>query len=200
MADVCPHRMAKIAIIGAGNVGGACALYLTEHELVLVDVVDGVAEGKALDLREALALRGGGTVVGTQDFSAIAGAEIVVVTAGMPRRDGMTRDDLIRKNYPIMQQVTGEIKRHAPSSVVIIVSNPVDVMTYAAQQLLGFPKQRVIGVGGVLDHARFRTVIAQMWGISPKQVQTMVIGSHNETMVPLVSQTTVNGKPLHTLC
>ncbi|MBM3289162.1 MAG: malate dehydrogenase [Candidatus Hydrogenedentes bacterium] len=190
----------KIACIGAGNVGAACAQYCLDMELgdvVLTDVVEGVPQGKALDLTEAGPVRGYSCIAtGTNDYKDIAGADVCVVTAGLPRKPGMTRLDLLEKNGRIITDVCENIKKHAPDSVVIIVTNPLDVMTYVAYKKLGFPSTRVIGMAGILDSSRMRAFVAMELGCSMKNVDTMVLGSHGDDMVPLPEYTTVSGIPI----
>ncbi|NUM54353.1 MAG: malate dehydrogenase [Candidatus Hydrogenedentes bacterium] len=190
----------KIACIGAGNVGAACAQYCLDMELgdvVLTDVVEGVPQGKALDLTEAGPVRGYSCVAtGTNDYKDIAGADVCVVTAGLPRKPGMTRLDLLEKNGRIITDVCENIKKHAPNSVVIIVTNPLDVMAYVAYKKLGFPASRVIGMAGILDSSRMRAFVAMELGCSMKNVDTMVLGSHGDDMVPLPEYTTVSGIPI----
>lgn len=190
----------KIACIGAGNVGASVAQYCAEMELgdiVLVDVLEGVPQGKALDLTEAGPIRGYGSVVtGSNDFSAIVGADVVVVTAGLARKPGMTRLDLLGKNGAIITSVSENIRQYAPDSVVIIVTNPLDVMTYTAFRKLGFDASRVVGMAGCLDSARFRAFVGMELGVNAKNVDTMVLGSHGDDMVPLPHYTTVSGIPI----
>ena len=190
----------KIAVIGAGNVGASAAQYCLELELgdvVLTDIVEGLPQGKALDLTEAGPIRGySGVCTGTNDYADIAGADVVVVTAGLPRKPGMTRLDLLEKNARILNAVCDSIKTHAPDSVVIIVTNPLDVMVYLAYRRLGFPANRVLGMAGCLDSARMRSFVAMELGVSMKNVDTMVLGSHGDDMVPLPQYTTVSGIPI----
>lgn len=190
----------KIAVIGAGNVGASTAQYCLELELgdvVLTDIVEGLPQGKALDLTEAGPIRGySGVCTGTNDYADIAGADVVVVTAGLPRKPGMTRLDLLEKNARILNAVCDSIKTHAPDSVVIIVTNPLDVMVYLAYKRLGFPANRVMGMAGCLDSARMRSFVAMELGVSMKNVDTMVLGSHGDDMVPLPQYTTVSGIPI----
>ena len=193
-------KRSKIACVGAGNVGAACAQYCLDMELgdvVLTDVVEGVPQGKALDLAEAGPVRGYScTAIGTNDYKDIAGADVCVVTAGLPRKPGMTRLDLLEKNGRIINDVCENIKKHAPDSVVIIVTNPLDVMAYLAYKKLGFPAKRVIGMAGILDSSRMRAFVAMELGCSMKNVDTMVLGSHGDDMVPLPEYTTVSGIPI----
>ena len=190
----------KIASIGAGNVGASVAQYCLELELgdvVLTDIVEGLPQGKALDLTEAGPIRGYGSVcTGTNDYADIAGSDVVVVTAGLPRKPGMTRLDLLEKNGRIISGICENIAKHAPNAVVIIVTNPLDVMVYLAHKKLGFPANRVIGMAGCLDSARMRSFVAMELGVSMKNVDTMVLGSHGDDMVPLPHYTTVSGIPI----
>lgn len=190
----------KIASIGAGNVGASVAQYCVELELgdvVLTDIVEGLPQGKALDLTEAGPIRGySSQVIGTNDYKDIAGSDVVVVTAGLPRKPGMTRLDLLEKNGKIISEICANIKQHAPDSTVIVVTNPLDVMVYLAFQKLGFPPERVIGMAGCLDSARMRAFVAMELGVSMKNVDTMVLGSHGDDMVPLPHYTTVSGIPI----
>lgn len=190
----------KIACVGAGNVGASVAQYCAEMELgdiVLVDVVEGLPQGKALDLTQAGPIRGYDAVVtGSNDFGAVEGADVIVVTAGLARKPGMSRLDLLAKNGAIITDVCGHIARCAPESVVIIVTNPLDVMAYVALRKLGFPPERVLGMAGCLDSARLRAFVAMELGVSAKNVDTMVLGSHGDDMVPLPQYTTVSGIPI----
>jgi len=193
----------KIACIGAGNVGASVAQYCAEMELgdiVLTDIVEGLPHGKALDLTEAGPIRGYGSIVtGTNDYADIAGSDVVVVTAGLPRKPGMSRLDLLSRNGEIIAGLSAEIAKHAPDSVVIMVTNPLDVMTYTAFKKLGFPPNRVVGMAGCLDSARMRAFVAMELGVSMKNVDTMVLGSHGDDMVPLPGYTTVSGIPITAL-
>jgi len=190
----------KIASIGAGNVGASVAQYCLEMELgdvVLTDIVEGLPQGKALDLTEAGPIRGySGACTGTNDYADIAGSDVVVVTAGLPRKPGMTRLDLLGTNGRIISGICGNIAKYAPGAVVIIVTNPLDVMVYLAHKKLGFPANRVIGMAGCLDSARMRSFVAMELGVSMKNVDTMVLGSHGDDMVPLPHYTTVSGIPI----
>jgi malate dehydrogenase len=192
--------MPKIACIGAGNVGATAAQYCLEMELgnvVLTDIVEGLPQGKALDMTEAGPIRNyGATCVGTNDYADIQGADVVIITAGLPRKPGMTRLDLLEKNGGIITGVCSQIKQYAPDAVVIIVTNPLDVMVYLAYQKLGFPANRVIGMAGCLDSARMRAFVALELNVSMKNIDTMVLGSHGDTMVPLPQYTTVSGIPI----
>ncbi len=190
----------KIAVIGAGNVGASCAMYLSEAnfaDVVLVDIVEGVPQGKGLDLTQAGPVRGYNSVVhGTNKYTDLKGADIVIVTAGMPRKPGMSREDLLAMNADIIKQVGTNIKKYAPKSFVIVVSNPLDLMTFHMQRVTGFPKNRVFGQAGVLDSIRFRTFIAMELGVAVTDTQAMVLGGHGDTMVPLLKYTTVAGIPV----
>jgi malate dehydrogenase len=190
-------RRFKIACIGAGNVGASAAQYCAEMELgdvVLTDIMEGLPQGKALDLSQAGPIRGYGSMVtGTNDYADIEGADVCIVTAGLPRKPGMTRLDLLEKNGNIISSIAESIAKHAPDSTVIIVTNPLDVMTYVAFQKLGFPKERVVGMAGCLDSARLRAFVAMELNINMKNVDTMVLGSHGDDMVPLPEYTTVSG-------
>jgi malate dehydrogenase len=191
----------KITVVGAGNVGATCAQRLAEKELarevVMVDVVEGVPQGKGLDQWESAPVEGFDTrVTGANDYGAAEGSDIFVVTAGIARKPGMSRDDLLRTNADIVRQVSEQIKRVAPDSIIVMVSNPLDVMCYVAMKATGFPRERVIGMAGVLDTARYRSFIAMEADVSVEDVQALVLGGHGDTMVPLVSYTTVSGIPL----
>ncbi len=190
----------KIAVIGAGNVGATCAMYLAEAniaDVVMVDIIDGVPQGKGLDLTEAGPVRGYNAVVtGTNDYKLIKGADIVIMTAGLPRKPGMSREDLLNKNADIITAVGKQIKKYAPKSFVIMVSNPLDLMTYHMQKVTGFPKNRVFGQAGVLDSTRFRAFVAMELNVAMTDVQAMVLGGHGDTMVPLPRYTTVAGIPI----
>jgi len=190
----------KIACIGAGNVGASAAQYCAEMELgevILTDILEGFPQGKALDLSEAGPIRGyGSMVVGTNDYNDIAGADVCIVTAGLARKPGMTRLDLLEKNGNIISGIAENIAKHAPDSTVIIVTNPLDVMTYVAFKKLGFPQERVVGMAGCLDSARLRSFVAMELNVNMKNVDTMVLGSHGDDMVPLPEYTTVSGIPI----
>lgn len=190
----------KIAVIGAGNVGATCAFVLAQMkiaDIVLLDIFEGFAKGKALDMSQnATVLNYNGTVTGTADYKDIAGSDVVVVTSGFPRQPGMTREDLIGKNAEIVAQVGQGIKEHAPESVIIVVTNPLDLMTYHMQQTTGFPAERVIGQAGVLDSARMAHFIALELNCAEEDVSPMVLGGHGDTMVPLPRYTTVGGIPI----
>src|SRR5512134_189347 len=194
----------KITVVGAGNVGATAAQRVAEKNLartvVMVDVIEGVPQGKALDQWQSAPVEGfDSRVIGSNGYEAAAGAELFIVTAGIARKPGMSRDDLVKTNAGIVQSVAREIKRVAPQSFVIVVSNPLDVMCGVALRETGFPRERVIGMAGVLDTARYRTFLAQALGVSLLDIQAMVLGGHGDTMVPLVSYTTVSGIPVRQL-
>jgi malate dehydrogenase len=190
----------KIAVIGAGNVGASCALYLAEAnfaDVVLVDIVEGTPQGKGLDLTQAGPVRGYNAMVhGTNKYADIKGADIVIMTAGMPRKPGMSREDLLKANADIVENAGKNIKKYAPKSIVIVVSNPLDLMTYHMQKVTGFPTSRVLGQAGVLDSTRFRAFIAMELNVAMTDIQAMVLGGHGDTMVPLPRYTTVAGVPI----
>ncbi len=194
----------KIAVVGAGNVGATAAQRVAEKNLaravVMIDVVEGVPQGKALDQWQSGPVEGfDARIIGTNGYDEAAGAELFIVTAGIARKPGMSRDDLVKTNAGIVQSVAREIRRVAPASFVIVVSNPLDVMCGVALHETGFPRERVIGMAGVLDTARYRTFLAQALGVSLLDIQAMVLGGHGDTMVPLVSYTTVSGIPVRQL-
>ena len=193
----------KVAVIGAGNVGATCAFVLAERkvgEVVLLDIYEGFAKGKALDMSQGgRVLNYDGRVTGTNDYADIANSDVVVVTSGFPRQPGMTREDLIGKNADIVSQVGEGIRQHAPNSIVVMVTNPLDLMTYHMQKVTGFEHSRVVGQAGILDSARMTHFIAQAVGCSNEDVQAMVLGGHGDTMVPLPRYTTVNGIPVSQL-
>src|SRR3989454_4109567 len=193
--------MNKIPVVGAGNGGATAAQRLAEKELarsvVLVDVIEGVPQGKALDQWQSAPIEGFDTrVVGANDYTPAAGSELVVVTAGIARKPGMSRDDLVRTNAEIVKQVSLQIKRHCPNAIVLVVSNPLDVMCWVTKQVTGFARERVIGMAGGLGTARFRAFLAEALDVSVEDIQAMVLGGHGDTMVPLVSYTTVSGIPV----
>jgi len=193
----------KVAVIGAGNVGATCAFVLAERkvgQVVLLDIYEGFAKGKALDMSQGGGvLNYDGRVTGTKDYADIADSDVVVVTSGFPRQPGMTREDLIGKNADIVSQVGEGIKQHASNSVVVMVTNPLDLMTYHMQRVTGFEHSRVVGQAGILDSARMTHFIAKAVGCSNEDVQAMVLGGHGDTMVPLPRYTTVNGIPVSQL-
>ncbi|HEY4101483.1 MAG TPA: malate dehydrogenase [Gemmatimonadales bacterium] len=191
----------KIAVVGAGNVGATAAQRVAEKHLartvVMIDVAEGIPQGKALDQWESGPVEGFDTrVVGANDYSAAANAELFIVTAGIARKPGMSRDDLVKTNAGIVQSVGEQIKAAAPNAIVIVVSNPLDVMCYVMRRATGFPRERVIGMAGVLDTARFCTFLSEAAGVSVRDIQAMVLGGHGDTMVPLISCTTVSGVPI----
>lgn len=190
----------KITVVGAGFVGATAAHWAAAKELgdvVLVDIVEGMPQGKALDLFQAAPVEGfNSRVVGTNNYADTAGSDVVIITAGIPRKPGMTRDDLLNTNYKIVSGVTAEIAKYSPDAVIIVVSNPLDAMAYAALKTSGFPKNRVVGMAGVLDTARFRAFISMETGVSVEDVQAFVLGGHGDTMVPLVRYCSVGGIPL----
>jgi malate dehydrogenase len=191
----------KITVVGAGNVGATTAQRLAEKELakqvVMVDVVEGVPQGKGLDQWESAPIEGFDTrVIGTNGYDESAGSEIVIITAGIARKPGMSRDDLLNTNAGIVKQVSEQVKRTSPNAIIIMVSNPLDVMCYVAKQVTGFPRERVLGMAGVLDTARYRSFLAEALDVSVEDIQAMVLGGHGDTMVPLISYTTVSGIPV----
>ncbi|TAL10004.1 MAG: malate dehydrogenase [Nitrospirae bacterium] len=190
----------KVTVIGAGNVGGTTAQRLAEtgrYDVVLLDVVDGVPQGKALDLLQAGALLGSdGQIVGTTDYRATAGSSLVVITSGVPRKPGMSREQLLEINAKIVRDVVTQVAANSPEAILVVVTNPLDVMTYVAHKVSKFPRERVVGMAGVLDSARFRAFIAAELKVSVKNVETMVLGGHGDAMVPLIRYTTVAGVPL----
>ena len=191
----------KASVIGAGNVGATAAMRLAEKELadvVLIDILEGVPAGKALDLMETAPIeKHDSRITGiTGDYSDAKGSDIVIITAGIPRKPGMSRDDLLSTNMGIMASVTGEVAKVAPDAVLIIVSNPLDAMCHVAYEVSGFPKNRVIGMAGILDSARFRTFIAMELNVSVENTHAFVLGGHGDTMVPLPRYSTVAGIPI----
>ncbi|HET8834624.1 MAG TPA: malate dehydrogenase [Gemmatimonadales bacterium] len=190
--------------MGAGNVGATAAQRLAEKNLartvVMIDVVEGVPQGKGLDQWQSGPIEGFDTrIVGSNGYDEAAGADVFVVTAGIARKPGMSRDDLVKTNAGIVRSVAKEIARVAPKSIVVVVSNPLDVMCYVAMRATGFPRERVLGMAGVLDTARYRTFLAEAMDVSVEDIQAMVLGGHGDTMVPLVSYTTVSGIPVSQL-
>ena len=191
----------RITVVGAGHVGATCAQRLAERELareiVLVDIVEGIPQGKGLDQWESAPIEGFDShVIGANDYEAAADSDIFIVTAGIARKPGMSRDDLLKTNAGIVESVSREIARVAPDSIIIMVSNPLDVMAYVAMQTTGFPRERVIGMAGILDTARYRSFISLELEVSVEDIQALVLGGHGDTMVPLVSYTTISGIPL----
>lgn len=190
----------KITVVGAGNVGATAAQRLAERDyadVVLVDIVDGIPQGKALDLNQAGPIVGyEPNVVGTTGYEETAGSDIVIITSGFPRQPGMSRDDLLAKNKEIVGGVAKEVADRSPNAIIIVVTNPLDAMCHVAYDVTGFPRQRVIGMAGVLDSARFRTFLAWELGVSAQDVTGFVLGGHGDTMVPVVSYTNVAGIPV----
>ncbi|OGC95694.1 MAG: malate dehydrogenase [candidate division Zixibacteria bacterium RBG_16_53_22] len=190
----------KVAVIGAGHVGECTAMYLAERnicDIVLVDIIEDMPKGKALDLAQAGPIRNyDAGIVGSNDFADIKGSHIVVVTSGVPRKPGMTREDLITKNAEIVGSVTENIKKHAPKAMVLMVANPLDIMTFHSWKKMGVDHKLVFGQAGVLDSVRFRTFVGWELGVSPNDIQAMVLGGHGDTMVPLPRYTTVAGIPI----
>jgi malate dehydrogenase len=187
----------KVTVVGAGNVGGTTAQRLAERnyaDVVLVDIVEGLPQGKALDILESGPVIGfDSTVVGTNGYEETAGSEIVVITSGSPRKPGMSRDDLLKTNQNIVQSVTEEVIEYSPEAILVMVANPLDAMCHVALEVSGFPRERVVGMAGILDTARYRTFIAQELGVSVRDVFALVLGGHGDTMVPLPSMATVGG-------
>jgi len=191
----------KITVVGGGNVGATAAQRIAEKELaqqvVLVDIIEGVPQGKSLDMYQSAPVEGfDAHMIGAQGYDETAGSDIVLITAGLARKPGMSRDDLLLKNADIIKGITQEIVKRSPKCIIVMVTNPLDVMTYVAHKVSGFPRERVIGMAGVLDSARFRAFIAMELDVSAEDVQAMVLGGHGDSMVPLPSYTTVSGIPL----
>jgi malate dehydrogenase len=191
----------KITVVGAGNVGATAAQRVAEKELartvVMVDVVEGIPQGKGLDQWQAAPIElYDSRVIGTNTYDETGGSDIVIITAGIARKPGMSRDDLLNTNAGIVRDVSQQVKKTSPNAIVIVVSNPLDVMCYVAKEVTGFPRERVIGMAGVLDTARYRAFLAEACDISVKDIQAMVLGGHGDTMVPLISYTTVSGIPI----
>ena len=197
--------MSKVAIIGAGEVGASCATCLAErdfvNEIVILDVKQGLAEGKALDLRQSAALKRFDTIVTgvTGDYSATAESDVVVVTSGIARKPGMERSDLITTNAQIMREVSQEVAKYSPEAVIVVVSNPLDVLCYCALKSSGFSSNRVLGMSGLLDVARYKSFIADALHVSTKDIQALILGGHGKTMVPMPRYTTIGGIPIRNL-
>jgi malate dehydrogenase len=194
----------KITVVGAGNVGATAAQGLARKELarrvVMIDIAEGIPQGKGLDQYESAPIEGFDTrVTGTNDYADTAGSDMVIVTAGIARKPGMSREDLLKTNAGIVREVSGHIKSTSPNAIVIMVSNPLDVMAHVCMEATGFPRERVIGMAGVLDTARYRSFIAMELDVSVEDIQALVLGGHGDTMVPLASYTTVSGIPLRQL-
>jgi len=188
----------KVTVVGAGNVGATVAECVARKdmvdEVVLIDIVEGLPQGKALDMAESAPIHGFDTrVVGTNDYSDTAGSDICVITAGLARKPGMSRDDLLAKNAAIVKSVTEQFVASSPNAIIIVVSNPLDVMTYVAYMASGFPSDRVMGMAGVLDTARYRAFISMELGVSVRDIQALLMGGHGDTMVPLPNFTTIGG-------
>ncbi|MHB8839359.1 MAG: malate dehydrogenase [Gemmatimonadaceae bacterium] len=191
----------KITVVGAGNVGATTAQRIAEKELarsvVMVDIADGIPQGKGLDQWESAPIElFDSRVTGTTGYEATAGSDIVVITAGIPRKPGMSRDDLLNTNAGIVGSCAAEVAKTSPNAILIVVSNPLDVMCYVAMKVSGFPRQRVLGMAGILDTARFRSFIAEKLDVSVRDIQAMVLGGHGDTMVPLISYTSISGIPI----
>jgi malate dehydrogenase len=190
----------KLTVVGSGNVGATAAFLAAQRELgdvVLLDVVEGVPQGKALDMYEASPIQGYDvSIKGTQDYADTANSDLVIITAGIARRPGMSRDDLLSTNVKIVADVTRQIVEHSPNCIILVVTNPLDAMVYTARQVSGFPRQRVIGMAGVLDSARMRSFIAEKLDVSIGDVSAFVLGGHGDTMVPLARYSTVAGVPI----
>jgi malate dehydrogenase len=193
----------KIALVGGGNIGGVLAQEAAYRELgdvVIFDVVEGLPQGKALDMAEGAPVLGADAEIsGANDYADIAGADVVIITAGLARKPGMSRDDLLNTNLSIMKQVAAGVRDNAPDAFVIVVSNPLDAMVYTFKEVSGFPKNRVVGMAGILDSARFRAFVAWELGVSVRDVTALVLGGHGDTMVPLIRYCTVAGVPVSQL-
>ncbi|MCM0042755.1 MAG: malate dehydrogenase [Algoriphagus sp.] len=194
--------MSKVTVVGAGNVGATCADVLAyrevAEEIVLIDIKEGIAEGKALDIWQKAPINqyDSRTVGSTNDYSKTANSDVVVITSGLPRKPGMTRDDLIETNAGIVKSVTENVVKYSPNAIIIVVSNPLDVMTYQAHLTSGFPRNKVMGMAGILDTARYRAFLAEELNVSGKEIQAILMGGHGDTMVPLPRYTTVAGIPV----
>ncbi|MCR5550225.1 MAG: malate dehydrogenase [Bacteroidales bacterium] len=197
--------MSKVSIIGAGEVGASCATCLAErdfvNEIVLIDIKPGLAEGKALDLRQSAALKRFDTIIKgfSGDYSALAGSDVVVITSGIARKPGMERSDLITTNASIVKEVSQQVAKYAPDCIIIVVSNPLDVLCYCAYKSSGFPDNRVMGMSGLLDEARYKSFISEALNVSTKDIQALILGGHGKTMVPMPRYTTVGGIPIRNL-
>jgi malate dehydrogenase len=190
----------KVTVVGAGNVGATAAQRIADAELadvVMIDIVEGIPQGKGLDMLEACPISGSDVrIQGTNEYRDTASSDIVVITAGLPRKSGMSRDDLLQKNYQIVKSVTEEVAKHSPDSILIVVSNPLDAMVQTSYKVSGFPKNRVMGMAGILDSARMRTFVAMELDVSVDNVHAFVLGGHGDDMVPLPRYSTVAGIPL----
>lgn len=197
--------MSKVTIVGAGEVGASCATSLAErdfvNEIVILDVKQGLAEGKALDLRQSAAIKRFDTIVTgvTADYFTTANSDVVVITSGITRKPGMERSDLISTNAGIIKEVSSQIAKYSPNSIIVVVSNPLDVLCYCAYKYCGFPSNRVMGMSGMLDVARYKSFIAEMLHISTKDIQALILGGHGKTMVPMPRYTTIGGIPIRNL-
>jgi len=191
----------RVTIVGSGFVGATASMRVVQKgladEVVMVDIIEGLPQGLSLDMRESAPIEGfEPNIRGTNDYADTAGSDVVVITAGLPRQPGMSRMDLLDKNAGIMRDVASKVAEHSPDAILIVVSNPLDEMTFLASEVTGFPKERVMGMAGVLDSSRLRSFIAEELGVSPTAVEAMTLGSHGDAMVPLPRQATVEGKPL----
>jgi malate dehydrogenase len=190
----------RVTVVGSGFVGATTAMRVVQKglaEVVLIDIIEGLPEGIALDMKQSSPVEGfEPAIIGTNDYADTRGSDVVVITAGLPRQPGMSRMDLLEKNAGILRGVVKEIQASSPNAIIIVVTNPLDEMTYLAAEVSGFPRGRVMGMAGVLDSARLRLFIAERLGVSPLEVEAMTLGSHGESMVPLPRQATVQGKPL----
>ncbi len=193
-------RKEKISIIGAGNVGATSAFEIARRDMgniTLVDIADGIPQGRALDIQHSMPLFGSSSrISGTTDFSEIRDSDVIVIAAGRARKPGMTREDLLGANAKIVKDICSRVKELAPNSVVIMVTNPIDIICYIAYKELGFPRERVLGMAGLLDTARFRAFIAMETKVPPDKIEAVVLGSHGDTMVPVLEHTKVKGRPL----
>lgn len=197
--------MSKVSIVGAGEVGASCATCLAErdfvNEITIIDIKPGLAEGKALDLRQSAALKRFDSIVTgvTADYSALTGSDVVVITSGITRKPGMERSDLITTNAEIVREVSEQVAKYASDSIIIVVSNPLDVLCYSALKSSGFPSNRVMGMSGLLDVARYKSFIAEALRVSTKDIQALILGGHGKTMVPMPRYTTIGGIPIRNL-
>jgi malate dehydrogenase len=190
----------KVTVVGAGNVGANCALRIADKELadvVLVDIMEGIPQGKGLDIQQSGPVQGYDVrITGANDYEPTAGSDIVVITAGFPRKPGMSRDDLLLANFEIVKTAAENAMKHSPNAILILVTNPLDAMCWAAWKVTGLPKNRIIGMAGVLDTARFRTFLGEAMGVSVTNINALVLGGHGDTMVPITRLTNVSGVPL----
>ncbi len=190
----------KVTVVGAGNIGGTTALHLAQRnyaDVVLVDIIEGLPQGKALDILESGPIvRFDSNVTGTNGYEETAGSDVAIITSGKPRQPGMSREDLLNDNQEIVSSVTEQLVGHSPECIIVVVANPLDAMCHVAMETSGFPRERVVGMAGILDTARYRTFIAQEVGVSVRDVFALVLGGHGDNMVPLPSMATVNGVPI----